>query len=407
MKNKTAPVLRCGWLPVGGLTLWCWLAGPVIADAAPTLGRLVYERLTAIQRQLADEAYPEAIRALQDLLTRQGLSTFERAVLHETLGYAHSQRGDYAQAATAFAAALQYPDLPTDRLANNLYNRAQMEFASEQPEAAAQSLKRYLSLVATPDDEARLLLCKTYLVLERWSEALAAIRPLLADHPHPKTEWYRLQLAAQWELKEYAAAAATLRVLLRRDPEQPAYWQELVAVYTQAGAQSKAVAILELMRQRGLLTEARDIEDLALRYLHIDRPYRAAQRLTEALNTGRLPRTSDTLERLAQAWLAARESERARDVLTQAAPLAANGELYLQLAQLEYVREAWSATESAARAAIRQGGLKHPGQAYLLLGIAGWQQGQSTTAREALTQAARYPQTQRTAQSWLAAVNAQ
>mgnify|MGYP001818943737 FL=1 len=79
-----------------------------------------------------------------------------------------------------------------------------------------------------------------------------------------------------------------------------------------------------------------------------------------------------------------------------------DGELYLQKAQLLAEKSDWSGTVEAARQAIEKGGLKKPGGAYLLIGIASnelrdWQQ-----AMDALKEARQYDQnTRRQATDWM------
>ena len=84
------------------------------------------------------------------------------------------------------------------------------------------------------------------------------------------------------------------------------------------------------------------------------------------------------------------------------APMKQDGELYLQKAQLLAEKSDWSGAVEAARQAIEKGGLKKPGGAYLLIGIASnelrdWQQ-----AMDALKEARQYDQnTRRQATDWM------
>lgn len=378
------------------------ISAPAPADETPGLSRQVYERLETIHEQLEAGQASQAVDALRSLLAKSGLPAFDRAVLYETLGYAQAQREAYAAAATAFEQALaQTDELPRERRLGNLFNLAQMQYAAERPSAAVATLQRYLEQAPEPDNKARLLLTKASLSLERWAAALEAIQPLLTGHTRPKTNWYRLQLLAQMELERYTDAAQTLHTLLRREPAKTEYWRHLAAVYTRAGKDAKAAAVLELMWQRGQLTEHEAIKALAMRQIELNNPHRAAEILTEAMAKGQLPASVRHLKWLARAWLLAREEAKAREVLARAAPKASHGKLYLRLAQLEYEREQWPAVAKAARAALAKGRLRHPGQAHLLLGIAQYHQGNLAAARNALQAAREDQRSRQAAQGWL------
>ncbi len=371
-----------------------------LTEEAPALIPYVYDRLQGVYAVLERGQVDQAVADLNSLVTKSGLPAFDRAILNESLGYAYSQQSDYANAAQAFAAALAENVLPDSRQAQNRFNLAQMLFAAERPQAAAQQLEDYLAGLPKPDTEAQVLLCKAYIRFMQWQRAWEVITEVIARHNHAETAWLQLLLATQLELKKYTDAAQTLQRLLRREPTRLTYWQQLAAVYSEAGDAAKAVAVLELMLVRGLLTRAQDVEELALRQMQLGNPHRAGELLQEAMASGRLDKTEQRQAWLVQAWLLAREDEKARQVLTENAGNSSTGDLYLQLAQIEYKRENWDGVRKAVYAALDKGGLHQPGQAHLLLGIAYAKAGELDDADRAFSAAMRYKQTRKAARRW-------
>ena len=104
---------------------------------------------------------------------------------------------------------------------------------------------------------------------------------------------------------------------------------------------------------------------------------------------------------LGSAWLQAREQEKAIQAFTRAAPLSDNGNLYLQVAQLHIDRNEWQQGREALEKALAAGGLKQPGNAYLLLGIARMELEDTDKAVKAFEQAAQFSETSKSANQWL------
>ena len=91
--------------------------------------------------------------------------------------------------------------------------------------------------------------------------------------------------------------------------------------------------------------------------------------LEKELDSGRIKDEEKNWEQLANAWLSAREWNKAIPPLKKAAEMSEDGELFLRLGQTFMQEENWKEAEENIKYAIKKGDLDNPGRAWLLLGI--------------------------------------
>lgn len=85
--------------------------------------------------------------------------------------------------------------------------------------------------------------------------------------------------------------------------------------------------------------------------------------------------------------------------------MSGDGELWLRIARLEVALYEWERAEVAAKAAIEKGGLKNPGSALILEGMALAYQGKFYKAKRVLRQAVKLRESEKWAKQWLAFVD--
>ena len=113
---------------------------------------------------------------------------------------------------------------------------------------------------------------------------------------------------------------------------------------------------------------------------------------------------SSTLEHwrlLAQAWTMAHESERAIPALTRAAELSPDGTMDVILAQTYINLGRWEESVTAARNALRKGGLSRPDQVQVMLGQSLFELGRFDEARDAFRAAQSDRRSRQLAAQWL------
>ena len=182
----------------------------------------------------------------------------------------------------------------------------------------------------------------------------------------------------------------------------------LSGAYQEQQKDYDALAALMVAYRRGLFytLAANQMEKKILNVVRmnmfVDVPYVSGSILEKEMAAGRVKATEKNLSLMLNAWTQAREFDKAIATIDRLAPLKADGELYLQKAQLLAEKSDWKGTIAAARQAIEKGNLKKPGGAYLLIGIAAnemrdWQQ-----ALDALREARKFDEnTRRQAGDWI------
>jgi tetratricopeptide (TPR) repeat protein len=152
---------------------------------------------------------------------------------------------------------------------------------------------------------------------------------------------------------------------------------------------------------QGLLTEDKELRRLARSYLYHDLPYPAAQVLEKGIAEGAIEADAESFELLANSWIAAREYDRSLPPLQKAADLSEDGNLFVRLGQVHLQREEWGRAAEQLQEAIEKGGLKNPGNAQLLLGIAYYNDRRVGQARSSFVRAREHESTRAKAESWI------
>ena len=135
----------------------------------------------------------------------------------------------------------------------------------------------------------------------------------------------------------------------------------------QAGQDDKATALLEKMRASGALDKAEDYRNLYAMYLNHDKNKEGIAVIEEGLRKGVLKEDYDVLNALAQAYWFSGQSEQAIATYRKAAPLAPNGEAYLNLAKALLNEGRVAEAKQAAQQALDKG-VRNPGDAKKILG---------------------------------------
>ncbi len=108
-----------------------------------------------------------------------------------------------------------------------------------------------------------------------------------------------------------------------------------------------------------------------------------------------------------QAWQLAQEDRKAIPPLKEAAGMSDNGELYARLAQSYLNLSDYKPCIDASNSAINKGGLKSPGNAYLILGMCQFETNALGSAKASFQKAARYDKVAKNASSWIAYVESE
>lgn len=370
-------------------------------DAEYTVSEYAYRRLEKAQEALEEKKVRVAHSTLTELSKRKTLTDYEKALMWQTWGYVYVTQENLPKAAEAMANAIALDALPREVQLSTRFNLGQVYLASEKPKQAVNEFEIWAQRVENPSPDALYTIAVGYAQAEQPAGAVRFIdRAIRVKKSVPDT-WLQLKLASHVQLQQWGPAIAVLAELVDRKPDDVARWKQLSALYAQAGQVPESVASLEIAFRLGLLTEPSDIRLLAQNLVASGVPLKAAKVMRKALDEGWIPRSGENLELLATAYVNAVERDQAIEPLAQAAETTRRADLYEELGRINLAEKNWRASEAALARALSLGGLRQPGQTYVMLGMARHRQNEVGGARAAFEKALEYENSRTTAQSWL------
>ncbi|GAB3298071.1 tetratricopeptide repeat protein [Pseudidiomarina andamanensis] len=371
----------------------------------PALREQVYSQLARAQ-QLADEgdvnAGLDVLRNVESKLS--SMNSYERAMLWNFYGYMYYGEDNIAKAIEYFAKVVEEEAIPEALEQNTLFSLAQLALGQGEFEKTIDYLQKW-ERVTAPEQHQKAWVLKAQALYQQgdYKAALApitkAIDTVESKQQVPEENWLVLQRAIYFELGDTKRVAAVLEDMVRYY-NKPEYWVQLAGVYGQLGQENKQLAMLETAFQQGFLTKGQDLLNLAQTYFFNDVPYKAGQVLEQALEQGAVERNLRHLKLLAQAWVAARETDKASAALLAAAALSDDGELDAQRATLLLNAERNKDAIIAAQAALEKGDLKQPGTMHLVIGMAELNLENFNAALQAFAVAKKFDDARKSASQW-------
>ncbi len=389
------------------------LATPVVAQEEEkkekkqqTITERAYKRLEQAHAALGEKNYEEVLTKLKQM-EQLNLNDYERALMYQTYGFLYADQAQYGRAIEYFERCLSLESLPDTAQQGMLFSLAGLYSAEARYQKTIDTMLRWLPNEPDPSGDALIMLAAAYSQLQRYNEALPWVEKAIAKAPEPKESWYQLLVAIHFENKSYRSAAGALRKMAGYWPDKLSYWEMLSGAYQQLGDDVEAAAAMRLAYRKGLLSDSESkLLNLARMSMFVEDPYQGAVMIEKEMSAGRIERTQKNLELLLSAWTAAKEFEKAIGVIDQLAPMTGDGEYYLQKAQLYAERTDWAEVVPAAEQAIARGGLKKPGDPWILKGMAEAELGRFRDAIDSLTEAKKFGgNISRQAEGWIQFVN--
>jgi len=374
------------------------------------MSQAVYEKLTEIQEMIEAKDYASAQRLIDELKGKKGLSEYELAQIYNISGYSYYLQERYDDAIRSYDQMLAQPNLPEALTLSTLKTKAQLQFTQSDYEGALVTVRKLLQAVTEPSADVLMLEGQALFQLARYDEALTPIKAAIdlyrSQGQIPKENWLLLLRVIYFEQKDYEAMIDVVRELLVYYPKDT-YILTLAGIYSELGDTKKQLALTEVLYEKGLISTASNVTNLANLYLLHGLPYKAAVVLEKEINDNIVDANERSLRLLSQAWYQAREDEKAIPPLKRAAEMSEDGELYVRLAQAYINLEQWGEAATAVQEALKIGGLKRVDTANIMLGMALFNQKRLEQARRAFASAAQYDRSKRAASQWIAYVDSE
>lgn len=271
---------------------------------------------------------------------------------------------DDAKAMDYLQRALQFDGLGNNDHYEVMNIVAQLYAQEEQYDQALATIDRLLTETRSQDPAMTALKANVLIRQERYPEAIALLRPLV-DSPEAKPEWQQLLMAAYAESGQGAEAARLAEQIAAATPDDKRSQLNLAATYLQTDQYDKAAAVYEALRAKGELTDEREYRNLMASYLSLDDGQdKAIEIINEGLEKNILKPDYQTYVALAQAYYFGEPQriDQAISAYQKAAPLAPNGETYLNLSKLLANEGRLAEAKQAAQSALDKG-VRNPDEA--------------------------------------------
>lgn len=290
------------------------------------------------------------LQALQDLYEKQDMAgviakanevagmpaagAYEKSFAYSLAGNAAADMDDQAKAADYFSKAVAANGLDNDSHFNTMFNLAVIQFGND-----------------------------------KYADALATMDRFLAETKSEKTEHQAFRAGVLANLDRHEEAAAIYKDLVAKNPTDKRVLMNAVAALQGAEKFDQANLLLEDAYKRGMLTETRELRALYIGYMNAQRWTDAQKVIEDGVAKGLLqsgPDLARDYQILAQNAYVDDKVALAIDLYSKAAPMAADGEAYLNLAKvLEYSGKKAEAKAAAQKALDK--GVKKPDEARNIL----------------------------------------
>lgn len=277
---------------------------------------------------------------------------------------------DNARARDYLQKSLDFNGLSNNEHYESMHLVAQIDMGDQKYDQALADFDKFMSETKTQDPEDLASKGNALYRLGRYPESIDVLKQAVAADPGKQhADWLQLLMAGYSKAnqpQEAAKIAATLSGSAAGGDDKQTQLN-LAASYMQAGQNDQAITVLEKLRAAGQLTDAADFQNLYALHFNAKQDAAGIAVIEDGLQKGILPSDAKTLEALAQGYWFSGQVDKAVEAYRKAAPLASNGDTYLNLARALYNEGRTAEAKQAAQQALDKG-LANPADAKKIIG---------------------------------------
>lgn len=371
----------------------------------PAMRNRVYSQLARAQK-LADEGVKIAgFDVLDEVKERvNSLNSYERAMLWNFYAFMYYGNDDIDSAIEHFELVIKEEAIPDSLYLSTVYSLAQLSMQQQEYQQALTYLQQWQANNSKAlTAQQHVMFAQIYYQDKQFNNVIPQVEQAIAlakqNNAAVKENWLILQRASYYELKQPEKVVKVMEELVRLF-DKPEYWLQLAGMYGEVGEEAKQLAVMEASWQAGHIVKESDVMTLAQLYRFHQVPYKAGVLLEQAIAKGTVIASEKSLEALAQAYVAAKEDEKALPILAKASEIADSGKFDVQLAQAYLNLERWQEAIKAANSALLRGNISREGDMHLVIGMAQFNLEEFDEALLAFTQAQKIPKSAKTAKQW-------
>jgi tetratricopeptide (TPR) repeat protein len=364
----------------------------------------VAKKLGEVREHADKKDWEGALAELARMQESDYLNPYEKAAIFAARSGVYMAQEKPAEATTELEQAVALDAMPMEAQQDSTYNLGQLYFMQERFSEAADTFAKWEEREENPKPEQLYVIASSFAQAKRFKEALPRAEKAIAGSPKPSEEMLRFMVSVYYELDRQQDVAKTLEKLTELYPKNKEWWLQLSATYDDLKQHDRAFEALKGAYDKGLLTEEKEILALAQTYVSSGKPAEGAALIEKHMKDGKVSKGEASLSMLAQSWVAAKETDKAHAALDNAGDALTTGEPYVALAWLEIDRDKWAQARDALASAFAKGGLKSPGVAHLMLGVAHYKTKRKDAAVASLGEAKKHADSKGCAEVWLQTV---
>jgi tetratricopeptide (TPR) repeat protein len=371
-----------------------------------TGGNFSERNLKKIQKmyELQGEGDIKAAKAILESINIAREKPYGRSKIYQFLGSFAQEEEDYGKAIEFLEKAVTEGGLTEEEELRTLFQVGQLQFKMERYDDAIATIETWMKRAPEVNGQAYYTLAVTYYQAGKSAQALEPAQKAIEVATNPPESWYRLLLALYLDQEKYDEGIKLLDEVVVKFPNKT-YWTQLAALYNQKDQMDKSLAVQQLARYEGYITEDRDLTRMAQMFMVQGLPHRGAAVMKEGLESGAIKPTMQAYQTYSDTLLQSREWALALDPIAKAAELAPDGSMWVRHAQVNLQLGKWADARDSLNRAFQKGKINDEGQAHILFGIAAANDKQWDAATTSFKRAANYPGTADVATKWMAFVD--
>ena len=366
------------------------------SDPKATMSASESRELSKAADLVNDGKNDEAMPLIEKALAGKKVGAYAEAFSQQLLGRIYWDEDKEDQALAATSKAIELNALPNNAHFGLMYQLAQMQVQTEKYAEAQKTLERFKAETGTETSDQIALLGNIYYRLEKYQEAADTMKRAIASSNEPKESWNQILMASLFELDQYGEAARVVQAQLVKTPDDIKLLKQLATIYINDDKYPQAIEVLSKAKEKGLITSKEDYIQLAKLYANADKPKESAATLKEGIASGKVPADYEVNKLLGDVCSQAEDEPCAIDAYEKASAQAPDGNADYQLGYMLFYAERLPEAKTALERAIKKGGLRQEGEAYVILGdvesysnnepaaLAAWQKAQGYPSTKAM-----------------------
>jgi tetratricopeptide (TPR) repeat protein len=390
------------------ITLSCILFCFLCSENAYATGKLTeknHRQLTKIHALIKQQKWSSAETNLAMLLTKKQ-DSYTHAILLQTAAQISIEQQQHAKTILQLSQAHELNSLPDTAMKAIEYNLAQLHSQAQQHQKSMKFLR--LWLMRNPNLSGQQHIFASYVLTQgkHYQDAIQHCQTAIQQVQPAPNSWYEMLASIYLMQQQYKKAISIYKTLIKRQPQQLKYWQQLTQLYLQTQQPQQALATLVLADEQHLINKPAEILQLVNLYNQRKQPYKAAERLHKAISQQHMVAKNTQWQHVAQLWTAARQYLRAIQAWQHIIDRHPENNLAtLAQAKLRITLQQWPEVQKVLTDMTKQSKLTTTSttmaEAHYLLGIALYYNNLPEKALDAFKLARKFPTYRVQADLWL------